>query len=144
MAALASATNRLTRARGRLRLPVTNAVQIFAGSFCFLSETTGLLVAWADLAANKFVGIATEDMLGTASNPEVNINDSGEILENVDVVGVDNINDVGDLVFASSDNDLTLTANTNQKAVGKVVKYHGSGTKCDVLLFTSMEHSALY
>lgn len=144
MSALAAGTHRLTRARGRLRLPVTSAFQVWKGGFVFLSETTGLVVTWADTAVTKFKGIALESVLGTASNPEVAINDSGEILENVDVTGVSAIDDVGDLVYALNDNDMTLTANTNQKAIGWVCKYHGSSTKCDVQLFTAQEHLALY
>jgi hypothetical protein len=145
MAVLAANTHHNSCDRGELHLPVTSAVTLFAGSLAFLSETTGLLVAWADLAANKFVGVAKEKVVGTGTNL-CQINDTGMILQKINVTGVSAIDDIGDLVYATNDNpnDCTLTPATNQKAIGKVVRYYGSSTKCDVLLFTAMEHSALY
>lgn len=146
MAVLAANTFHKTRERGELRFPVTNGVTLWVGSLVFHSDSTGLCVSWADLAANKFVGVAKEKVVGTASNPEVTVNDTGLILEQITVTGISAIDDVGDLVYATNDNpnDCTLTAATNQKAIGKVVKWHNSGTKCDVQLFTAAEHAALY
>ena len=57
--------------------------------------------------------------------------------------GVDNIDDVGDLVYMTADDTLTLTATTNTKAIGFVCKYYGSSTLCDVQTFTPGESRAL-
>ena len=146
MAVLANSKNWLTAPRGMHKLPVTNAVTIYAGSLVFYSSVSGLVLTWTDLATTFFGGIATEKVVGTALNPEVAFDASGLVVKQITVVGVSAIDDVGDLVFALNDNlnDCTLTANTNQKAIGYVSRYYGSGTLCDVQLFSAQEHRALY
>lgn len=145
MAALANNTPIAQSPRCGLRWPVNNGHTLYSGSLAFVGAS-GLLIAWSDLATTLFVGIATDKVVGTASNPECPISSEGMILEKINVVGVSALDDLGDLVFALNDNpnDCTLTANTNQKAIGFVSRYYGSGTKCDIYLFSAAEHRALY
>lgn len=129
--------------------PVTNALQLYAGSLVFVDQATGLVVKPADTATFRFLGMCVESKLGdTAATPrvEVGVNTEGMTLENVDVVGLDNVNDVGDYVFiATTDNpnDLTLTATANTKAIGVLTRYYASGTKGDVRLFTPAEYATI-
>lgn len=145
MAALTNDLVRATRDRKSMKMRATDAVQFFAGSLVGVLTTTGLAVKWADTLNFKFLGVAKDGVTGdTASNepPEVSIDTKGELLEDISVTGVSDITKQGALVFATSDNDFTLTVGTNVKAVGVLIR-HKAGAVGDVLLFTPTEHQAL-
>lgn len=143
--ALSADLARNTRPSGRNAYKVTNAVQVYAGALVGLNQTTGYLVLWSDTATLVFKGIAERNVLGNTSAspvPECEVNESGCILVNVSVTGVSAITHVGDAVYATDDTTLTLTAATNVKAIGRIVRWH-STTYCDVQLLTPDEYEGL-
>lgn len=124
---------------------ITNTSVIFAGALVGIDQSTGLLVKWADTANFRFLGVAVRGATGlTAGTPpvEAEVNTSGVTLERVTATGLDATADVGDLVHATDDDTLTLTAGANTSAIGRVVRFHG-GTSGDVKLFTPDEYRAL-
>lgn len=135
-----------TRSRKGIAIQAKNAVQFYAGSLTGIdTNASGRAARWADTAAFKFLGIANRQVLGNTSAspvPEVEVDMSGPILENVPVTGVTAVTDQGAKVYATSDNpgaDLTLTPTTNVKAIGVIVRWRTS-TRCDVKLFTPEEY----
>lgn len=135
-------------ARGRtgLSIQAKNAVQFYAGSLVAIDlNASGRAARWADTASFKFLGVALQQVLGNTSAspvPEVVVDASGPILENVPVTGVTAVTDQGAKVYCTSDNpgaDLTLTPTTNVKAIGVIVRWRTS-TRCDVKLFTPEEY----
>ena len=145
MAALTVDTVRSSRNRG-LYSGVGSATSVyFAGAFVGVDTVDGLVKEWADTATFRWLGVVTRKADTNVTDPitpEVNVNISGIILEKVSVTGVTAQANVGDLVFATTDNDLTLTASTNVKAIGKVDRFE-SGTTVDVALFTPTEYEGL-
>tara|TARA_Y100000310_G_scaffold308318_1_gene351295 strand:+ start:2409 stop:2852 length:444 start_codon:yes stop_codon:yes gene_type:complete len=116
---------------------VTNASVIFAGSLVGVDNTTGLALAWTDVAAEQFVGFAMNGVTGdtTADEPpEVHVNTGGTVLKKVAVTGVTAITDVGNVVYATDDNTFDLSVGTNPNPVGLLTRYY-TGTTCDVRLF---------
>jgi hypothetical protein len=145
MAVLAANRNWTTSADGVLLVPVTSGVTIFQGSLVFWSSVTGLAISWTDVATTYFVGIAKEKVVGTASNPKVAVDAAAKTVHGITVVGVSAVDDNKDFVYALNDNlnDCTLTANTNQKAIGYVTNWLNSSTLCDVRLFSAEQHRCL-
>lgn len=101
-----------------------------------LADTTGFVPAGrvVDFSPPDTSNPATGD---TTANqpPEAVIKSDGEVLRNISVTGATGQTDIGDLVYASDHETLTLTASTNIPAVGMVVR-HRSGTNVDVRLFS--------
>lgn len=126
--------------------PGTNAITFYAGGFACIDISTGLAVKAADTANYRFRGIVTRKVTADAAqgDNEVNVITGPIILVKAQVTGVDNQNDVGDRVYATDDQTLTLTPTTNLNAIGVVERYYGSSTYCDVRLFSPAEHDALY
>lgn len=146
--ALSADTSRITRGDNACRLgsyPGTNANVFYKGAYAFLDNSTGLVVEAADTANFNWLGMVREKVTadGAQGDSEVKVMEGGFTLVKVNVTGVDNINDVGDLVYATADDTLTLTATTNTKAIGYVSRYYGSSTLCDVKTFTPGESRAL-
>jgi len=111
-----------------------------------VTSSEGYLDTWTDGTDQLvFCGIAritdqnsstgTGDKLTGDGTIECAVDISGVILKNVPVTGADNINDVGDPVFASDDNTLTLSPPTGANEVGFVTRYQSSGY-ADVHLFS--------
>lgn len=143
MALLADSTV-MSRGRSIGSYQLTNAVTCFAGSLMGLSRTTGYAVLWSDSATLTFLGPAMKGAVGnTSASPpvEVNANESGEVLMKVPVTGVAAITNVGDRVYATDDNTLTLTPTVNTGAIGTVARWYVS-TTCDVRLLTPSEYEA--
>jgi len=138
--ALAQGTNRIVVGGGkRLRIPATSGVTFYAGSYVRINRTTGLVVKPDATAALIGFGICerqvTGDGLAGRYEVEVLLGDGIMEIDQVNVTGVDNQNDVGDQVWATDDAVLTLTDDTVSTPIGVVSRYYGSGTKCKVLLY---------
>lgn len=122
----------------------TAAVTYYAGALVGLNPTTGALVLWSDTAGLLFKGLVEQHFplsdfgINTTAPNEVSVNESGPVLERVNVVGVASQANVGDLVYATDDNTLTLTATVNVKAIGRISRWH-TGVISDVKLFTPEE-----
>ena len=131
---------------GRTALLVADAEQLRAGQYVG-TNAAGYLVKWADTAGMKFAGLCLEDVLGdTDAVPEpkyARVADDGRTLENVEVASVTQA-DVNSLVYCETSNprDMDLTASTNVKAVGYVLRFRAAGF-ADVRLFTPEEYQAL-
>lgn len=146
--ALSSDTVRVTRGDNRCDVapfPGTASNVFYRGAYVFLDNSTGLVVEAADTANYNWLGMVREKVTadGAQGDSEVKVLLGGFTLVKVNVTGVDNINDVGDLVYATADDTLTLTPTSNTKAIGYVSRYYGSSTLCDVITFTPGESRAL-
>lgn len=110
-------------------------------------DSNGDLVAWADTAGHKFVGILEggpvtgDDTATPAVRATVRID--GPRLEGVDVAGVTDRNSIGAPVYCATDNvaDLSLTATSNVKPIGRLIDWR-SNSDMDVELYTTEEHLA--
>ena len=119
-------------------IPVTDAVVIWQGAYVCLDQSTGYAVLAADTANYLWAGIAQNTVTGDTSAtepPEVIVTGGPLVLKNVAVTGLDNVNDRGDLVYATADDTLTLSSGSNLKAVGEVYAYHGVSGYGDVRIF---------
>jgi hypothetical protein len=142
--ALAADSTRRTRERGHISIRGTNTSIFYAGALVGVDKSTGLAVKWADTANFEWLGLAKRKVTGdTGATPptEVEVNATGLVLEDQTVTGLDNVNDQGDLVYATDDNTFTLTATANVDAIGFVLRFK-SGTSGDIQLFTPGEHRA--
>ena len=144
--ALSAKTHYNTRARSQQSYVVENAAVIYHGALVGLDIVTGRLQPWnSDSVSLKFRGVATpqdDSVTGVAGTTvECPVDEGGMILHNVGVTGASAQANVGDLVYATDDNTLTLTATTNVGAIGEVVRYI-TGTSCDVRLWTPAEYRA--
>jgi len=132
MAALTKGTPRtfdLTRREQTNTHPVKAASKIYRGSAVGEDSSTG--DARALVAQDVFLGFAEEDAdnsAGAAGAVEVGVRESGSIV--IDVTGVSSKANIGEKVYAASDNDFTLTSTSNT-LIGKVLR-HESGTRCVV------------
>lgn len=117
---------------------VSNGVVVYAGAYICVDQSTGYAVLAADTANYLWAGIAQNTVTGDTSAspiPEVRVTTGPLILNYVAVTGLDNVNDVGDLVYASADDTLTLSSGSNLKAVGQVTRYSGTSGYGDVEIF---------
>lgn len=146
--ALSADTSRITRGDNGCRLgsyPGTASNVFYKGAYAFLDNSTGLVVEAGDTANFNWLGMVREKVTadGAQGDSEVKVIEGGFTLVKVNVTGVNNIDDVGDLVYATADDTLTLSATSNTKAIGYVSRYYGSSTLCDVKTFTPGESRAL-
>ncbi len=116
MAALTSENPRKITTSKILKYPVFNNTTIYRGSVVGQESVTGNVRAL--VAGDIFVGIAVTSVTG--GNIEVEIDES-YLLE---VAGVLPTTALSTAVYASSDNDFTLTVGTNTR-IGQVVKIDG-------------------
>ena len=141
--ALTQDKSRNSRPRGRNAYVVNDTVQIYTGALVGIDTDTGYLELWADNADYLFKGVAERNVLGdlvvATVPPEAEVNEQGLILVNVSVTGVTAIANVGDDVYATDDDTLTLTPTSNTKPVGHIVRWN-STTFCDVELVTPGEY----
>lgn len=141
--------------------PVRNAMKIYYGALVGISTsgvTDGRLVNWSSgsgalrfigiaiptqsLAIGNAVGTAGEVTGNSAGTNECVVDESGPLLENVSVTGLNSADDVGDPVYASDENTFTLTATSNVGAVGILARYI-TGSKGDIQLYSKMEYNAM-
>lgn len=157
MAALSAAIQRRTRKWGAEVTQgwrVVNADTIYVGSFCCLPGAVGLtsrrgyVTTYRDAQQVQWVGIATgspfnlsitNTIVGNTSpsggNPVTEVTTAAGplLLEQYVVTGATGQTDVYKAVYASNDNDLTLTS-AQSPAIGRVIYWYTS-TTCDVLLY---------
>lgn len=134
--------------------PVRNAMVIYYGALVGLDTVNiglGRLVNWNDNSGMlRFCGIAIPR--GDRDNPysvtgnsgatvKCEVYEGGGTLENVAVTGLTSLLGLGDPVYASDENTLTLTATPNVGAIGRVVRYIESG-RGDVQLYSALEYAA--
>jgi hypothetical protein len=128
---------------------VQNAEVIYHGALVVIDKATGTpgiegqLKNLDDLSGTLdwFMGVArpsTNYVTGDASTVWCPVDTSGATIVHVSVTGVAGKPDIGELVYATDENTLTLTPASNIKAVGVVDRYYGT-TYVDVKLFTPME-----
>lgn len=145
MAALTDNASYASSLRGSYGYAGSNNEEFFTDQLVGMDDSTGLVKAWEDEAGLDFVGLcqrqATGDTTVTDEDAVVHVDESGRILKRVDVTGVSAQSNVGDDVYCATDNiaDLKVAANTNNSAIGRIVKRHG-GTTCDVRLKTPEEY----
>jgi hypothetical protein len=134
MASLTDNTIRASKGLGSKRFIVKNGSTVYAGSFVSLDLATGHLIPVDANGSQRFVGIAQEKVVGDGSL-DCLVDIRGVSLHMVAVTGVTAITDIGKLVYATTDNDLTITKPaTNALPVGKISTYW-TGTSVDVDFF---------
>ena len=144
MAASAAVERDTSEPRLSRNYVVKSASVAYPGALAGLDPVTGRTTPWADVANYQFLGFydgnatATGNAGGTVS---ASVDTSGRTLENVSVVGVTALTDVGKRVYASDDNTFTLTASANVNAIGRLVRWRTS-TFGDVQLFTANDYTA--
>lgn len=146
MAALSANIVHKTQPRaGRDSYVVKNATTLYAGALVG-TDANGFLDKWADTTGLKFAGVLLANVVGnTSASPKVEgrVNSEGLYLRNLTLANAAQA-DVNSLVYCTSDNiaDITLSAATNVKAIGWVVRLVSSGV-VDIQLFTPAEHLGL-
>lgn len=148
MANITSATDQAFRAwrprGGRETHPVKASSSHPSNCFAWVDNTTGFVDATvSDLAKFKFLGVTLTSATSGAAAPwgEVRVNTEGVTLRGVAVTGS---TIAGVLVYCLTNNpaDMTVTAATNMKAIGTIVRW-ASATDTDVRLFTPAEYLGL-
>lgn len=144
MTALAQNGTASVQARSRThRYVVKTSTVVYSKSLVGINSD-GDLVPWADTAGFRFIGLVDGPSAtgNDAATPPVHaiVDDHGATLVGVDVTGVNDRDDIGVLVYGTSDNptDLTLTPTTNVKAIGRLKDWR-SNSDMDVALFTPHE-----
>jgi len=128
---------------------VQNAEVIYNGALVVIDKATGtpaiegLLKNLDDLSGTLdwFVGTArpsTNYVTGDGSSVWCPVDTSGPTIVHVSVAGITAKPQIGDLVYATDENTLTMTPASNVKAVGVVERYYAT-TYVDCKLFTPME-----
>ena len=129
---------------------VQNNEVIYHGALVCVDKATGVgppaegvLKNLDDLSGTLdwFVGVArpsTNYVTGDGSTVFCPVDTSGATIVHVSVAGVTGTPDIGELVYATDENTLTLSVATYMKAVGVVERYYGT-TYVDVKLFSQME-----
>lgn len=155
MAALSTATPRKIRVlkSAMQNYRVANGVTIYLGGFLALANVSfvpytakrGYAIPWENTANIEWLGLAvaspfdlsiTNTVVGNTSGepvPEVSVETGEFILLQHVVTGVSAQSDVGKAVYATNDNDLTLTSN-NTTRMGEVEYWHSS-TSCNVRVY---------
>jgi hypothetical protein len=90
------------------------------------------------VAGDNFLGFCQEkcdNSTGAAADKLIKVLQSGYIW--LTVTSVDNINDVGDTVYASDDDTFTL-ASTSNSAIGKLIRYDSTRTNKALVYFEAL------
>lgn len=135
---------------GRDTYPVVNGDTVYPHTLVGLNPSSGMLTPWADTAGLLFKGLALDGQTtskevegdGTAALAnQMRVDESGVVIRDVNVTGSSALTDHGSKVYCSTDNpaDFTLSATSNAKAVGEVIRWKTS-TTCDVRLYTPWEY----
>lgn len=113
-------------------LTVASGVTIYEGALVFALKSSGqAVVASPAISTHSFAGIAIK---GAVAGENVRLKESGKV--EMPVTGASAAS-VGQIVYASADDTLTLTASTNVP-VG-IVHRHVSSTTCIVAFKSSAE-----
>ncbi len=155
MSALGTATPRKIRVlhSSMQNYRVANGITIYLGGFTGLANVSfvpytakrGYAIPWENTANLEWLGLATgspfnlsvvNTVVGDTSAeppPEVSVETGEFILLQHAVTGVSAQSDTGKPVYASNDNDLTLSSN-NTARMGEVEYWHSS-TSCNVRVY---------
>lgn len=120
-------------------LPVQASSTIYAGSA--VSIDTGGEVGPLSSSETGFYGFAAEgadNSSGSAGDINCEVYTAGEIL--LTITGLDDNNDVGDVVYASDDNTFTLTSASTNIAIGKVSEIKSLSGGTAYVRFSSLGH----
>lgn len=120
-------------------LPVQASSTIYVGSA--VSIDTGGEVGPLSSSDTGFYGFAKEkadNSSGSAGDINAEIYTSGEVL--LTITGLDDNNDIGDIVYASDDNTFTLTSATGNIAIGKVCEIKSLSGGTAYVRFASLGH----
>jgi hypothetical protein len=140
-----------TKSKGRsgYAYPVADGEVINQGEMVGLALSTyattdsrGYAIPLEDSAGVDYIGLAKNTVTGDTSAdepPEVEVDESGPILEHVTVTGGTGQADVGKDVHATDEANLKLAAASNISKVGTIVRYHSDGT-FDVRMRTPEEY----
>lgn len=109
-----------------LDFPMTASITIYKGSFVSAATATGLAKVLTAVAADPFIGIALETKTSAATGTTRIKTLMGAIIEYPVTGGTQA--QCGNLVYASDENTLTVTAGTNT-FVGRIIKLI-TGTTC--------------
>lgn len=116
--------------------PAIAADIIYEGAAVGESSSTG--TGRPLVAGDNFVGFCTErcdNSAGAAGDKLIKVLQSGYAW--LTVTNVDNINDVGDTVYASDDDTFTL-ASTGNSAIGKLIRYDANRTHKALVYFEAL------
>lgn len=127
---------------------ITNSAVLYVGGYACL-DSSGTLAVMADVTGNEPQGfvVGFEDSTAQGSDtgdtgasipPEAIVDIGGGIVQGLAVTGASAQSDVRDLVFATSDNVFTTTANSGTPAVGQIVRFN-TATSFDINFFSSSE-----
>lgn len=152
MAALTSSITRLIKGALSIALEISDAVAVKAGGFVGIrgpnhATTQGDCAPYATENGMIFAGghhdIEDTGDASAGSPPESRFNIGGKIYPRLTVAGTSDRGDIMALVYASNDNDLTLTRPAKGGPVGIITEYH-SDDSVDVLFFGLAIQSAIY
>jgi hypothetical protein len=104
-----------------------------------LDSSSGVKDLFCGVVCNS--GLYAEALTGDGTL-ECTVDVGGVTLQYKTVTGVTAQTNVGDSVFATDDNVLTLTDCTNMYPIGRIVRWY-TGTYCDVRLYSMMEYAAI-
>jgi hypothetical protein len=116
-------------------IPAIASDIIYAGAAVGESSSTG--TGRPLVAGDTFLGFAVEqcdNSAGAAAAKNIKVLSSGFIW--LTITNVDNINDVGDAIYASDDDTFT-TASTSNSPIGKLVRYDSTRTHKGLVYFES-------
>lgn len=124
---------------------VVNGDTVYMGSLVGIVSAgtkAGYVEPWAPVSGRRdwFLGIAKSKVVGDGTL-EVEVCTSGVELRKIAVTGASTQAHVGQEVYASTDNDLTLTPVPNSDAIGWITRFFDS-THFDVRLYTPEEYRA--
>lgn len=130
MAALAAATPRDYEGESIFNhLPVKSGVTVYQGGAYAIEIATGkVYVPVGNTANERFVGFADETVVGDGTT---RVRLRAECMPVLSVTGVGGDDDVGAVVYATTDGDYSLTDSGSDLPIG-VVHRHVSGTTCVV------------
>ena len=140
--ALSAPVTYVKRGINEQSFPVATGQTIYNGAYVCLN-TAGYVIVPSDVTTGVdglgfVVGFdennQTETSIAGNNSREVSVDIGGTIVDNLSVTGVTAQTNVGELVYATSDNVFTLTPTTAIQEVGVVVRYV-SNTDVSVLFF---------
>lgn len=120
-------------------LPVQASTTIYAGSALTIDSggEVGPLAS-ADAGFYGFAANYADNSGGSAGDIEVAVYVKGVV--KLTITGLDDNNDIGDIVYASDDNTFTLTSTTTNKAIGRVAQIESLSAGTAMVRFESLGH----
>lgn len=119
------------------RTPGLNGNVFYRGAYVMLDDTNGIIKEAADTSGFVGFGVVTRKVTADGANGdnEVEYLVGPMILKRVAVTGVNALTKIGDLVYVTADDTLTLSATSNTKPIGEISRYYGSSTISDVAVY---------